>query len=185
MKYVYGIDPGLNNIGVVFLPYEHVKSGLNFSKLNGLLDGGELVFKYFGTQTKKDLGTRVREIREFFDNLFREYPPVFIFLEDVDFRPFISRKSQAYLFGGLVTVLGSLTPDAGYYLINKVLIKESLHLMDKGKAFSKQKTHEMLLKEVPLLQKVKEEYRVGKRYEHLFDALIILLAGVSLIRFKN
>ena len=180
-RYLYGIDPGLVNVGIVILPVEG--KAFNFSLA---LQKGKVLFKYFGTEAKLDIGTRGREIRLFFDNLFSEYPPHIVFLEDVDFRPFISRKSQAYLFGALMVVLSSLPSEAGYRLIDKVKLKNLLGLKTKkGKALSKEKTHEVLIERFPKLKEIKEQFKTYKRYEHIFDATVVLLAGIELLKRRE
>lgn len=171
-KYYYiGIDPGLPFVGIAIYPYR--KKVNSFSKKH-------LKLKLLETSLKCDDISRFRKLREYFDEFFNKYPPAMVFIEDVDFRPTIPRESQAKLYASMTTILTSLSPEYGYLRVNKIQAKKVLGLMTRsGRVLSKKDTHERILRSYPFLESYVKKYK--SKYEHMFDAFVILKAGVHLL----
>jgi len=112
------------------------------------------------TSSKLDFGSRARAIFKWIKQIYKEYPPTFLSIEDVDYRSrFVDRRAQSYLTAGLSIILASLPDEAGYILVNKRSLKKELNYTERKQGMK-------IFSIMQFLQK--------KDKEHIADSLSLL-----------
>lgn len=155
---IMGIDPSLSATGIVLF------SG---SKKYRLSDYCVIL-----TKPSWDYGTRYRHILKEFNQFFERTSPDFIVLEDVDFRPIVTRQAQAYVFGSLAVILASIPETVGYYLVKKYVVNQKLGFIERGKKRTAKQVKERVKRAYSnILKKVNMPHDLQ---EHLADAIALV-----------
>ena len=158
---IIGIDPSIVSLG--------------FSVIQGHSKCNDFVYTaggVFEVPSDLDLASRYRRIRYFIETLCEIYNPDMFVIEDVDFRPFIKRQVQSYLFGSFAVILSAIPSYIGYYAIRKQKVNTILGLIEKGKKKSSKQIKQSVIKRY-------EKYLRGikdKNKEHVADSIAVVEA---------